>query len=228
MSDLAIERVEWPKRAEPASVVADYIARAGLAPEDTVGIMPSGENARELLFVHRPRPGGGQAGGASIFVHGLQWPGTWRLDGWRPAQSAFATYASDLGLRPEDVYGWFPERWDDQGDTTSWSGWYLAYRDRPEYAAGRERFALREGPYALGDSGSFPGAPDAPAAPSRAGEIRVDESRWPRRRMVLKLKGERMVEYLAEHLAASGLRPEDSFGIGPNKVNEKLWLVSLA
>jgi hypothetical protein len=283
--ELVIDRHEWPRGADSGFVVCQYIAAIGLRPEDTFGVMPSGPNSRDLLFVYRDRPEyaaarqAGAGSGAStegmtgsggpvpvevsdvlagigidlagfgvnveqrgerdptvplatgtIVVHGLQWPGTSRLDRWRPDAAAFNFYRELTGLRAEDVYGYVPGWWthgSGDGDSDRWIGFNLVYRDRPEYAPGRAELATRKGRYEFGDLSSYGGAPDAPLAPERPGAIRVDAQRWPRRRLVLKLKHERMIEYLAEQLPARAIAPEDCYGLGPDKPNEQLWLASL-
>lgn len=284
--DLVIDRRDWPRGVDSGYVACQYIAGIGLRPEDTFGVMPSGENSRDLLFVYRDRPeyaaarqaGAGSgattegmtgAGGpvpaevsemlagmgidlpgygvnveqrgeraptvppaaGTIVIHPLQWPGTSRIDHWRPAPAAFNFYRELTGLRAEDVYGYVPGWWmrtsaDAGGDR--WVGFNLIYRDRPEYAPGRTELATRKGRYEFGDLSSYGGAPDAPLAPERPGAIRVDSQGWPRRRLVLKLKHERMIEYLAEEIPARGIVPEDCYGLGPDKLNEHLWLAWLS
>jgi hypothetical protein len=284
--DLVIDRRDWPRGADSGYVVCQYIAAIGLRPEDTFGVMPSGQNSRDLLFVYRDRPeyaaarragasGGLTAAGmpapggpvpadvsevlaaigvdlagygvdieqrgvpappvplaaGTIVIHGLQWPGTSRLDSWRPAAAAFNFYRDLTGLRPEDVYGYVPASWQrgsGDGDSDKWLGFNLIYRDRPGYAPGRAVLATRKGRYEFGELSSYGGAPDAPLAPERSGAIRVDEQSWPRRRLVLKLKHERMIEYLAQEIPARGALPEDSYGPGPDRLNEHLWHASLS
>ncbi len=55
---------------------------------------------------------------------------------WRP--SIVEAYVSILGLRPEHCYGIWPTH---VGDTGAVYEMAIAYRDRPEYAAGRARYA---------------------------------------------------------------------------------------
>ncbi len=55
---------------------------------------------------------------------------------WKP--SAPEAYLAICGLRPEDVYGFWPTNVGDSGAIFELA---IAYRDRPEYARGRERFA---------------------------------------------------------------------------------------
>ena len=284
--DLVIDRRDWSRGADSRYVACQYIAGVGLRPEDSFGIMPSGENARDLLFIYRDRPeyaAARQAGASdtaaaegmtgtgdpvpaevsemlagmgidlagygvnveqrgerpatvplaagTIVIHSLQWPGTLFLDNWRPAAEAFNFYRGLTRLRPEDVYGYVPEGWDrggGEGDSDNWFGFSLIYRDRPEYAPGRAELAARKGRYEFGELTSYGGAPEAPLAPERPGAIRVDSERWPRRRVVLKLKHERMIEYLAEELPAHGMVPEDCYGLGPDKLNEHLWVARLS
>ena len=310
--ELVIDRREWPKGSDSGDVACEYIAGIGLWPEDTFGVMPSGENSHDLLFVYRDRPeyataretfrssiegtktfslstfgidvevgpGGGEmppefaqamAGPAppvpaevsemlsrmgidlesygvdvqkpgeptptvpvaagTMVIHSLQWPGTLFLDHWRPAAAAFNFYRELTRLRPEDVYGYVPAEWTGgggEGDSDRWTGFNLIYRDRPDYAPGRTDLAMRKGLYEFSGLSSHGGAPDAPLAPQRPGAIRVDEQGWPRRRLVMKLKGDRMIEYLAQEIPARGVRPEDCYGLGPDRLNEHLWLARLS
>ena len=283
--DLVIDRRDWPRGTDSSFLVCQYIAAIGLRPEDTFGVMPSGANSRDLLFVYRDRPeyaAARQAGAGTvattdgvavpggpvpaevsemlagmgidlagygvnveqrgeraatappaagtIVIHPLQWPGTSRIDRWRPAPAAFNFYRELTGLRAEDVYGYVPASWmrtsaDAGGDR--WVGFNLIYRDRPEYLRGRAELATRKGRYEFGELSSYGGAPDAPLAPERPGAIRLDEQQWPRRRLARKLKHERMIEYLADELPARGVSPEDCYGLGPDRGNEHLWLASL-
>lgn len=48
-------------------------------------------------------------------------------------------YIRIVGLKPEHTYGIYPQ-WEGV-DSTTFSGVRFVYADRPEYAAGRERFA---------------------------------------------------------------------------------------
>lgn len=62
-------------------------------------------------------------------------PGGAEGTGWRPA--AVEAYVAIVGLRPEDCFGMWPAKLTEGGVSRT----AIAYRDRPEYAAGRERFA---------------------------------------------------------------------------------------
>ena len=220
-----VDAREWDRGENSAWTIASYIQETALRPEDSYGVMPSGRGARELLFFHRDRPADAPAAPATamIYVHSLQWPDTRGIDGWRPVEAAFVTYCNDVGLRPEDVYGWAPVTWDAQEN--HYRGFNLVYRDRREYAQGRSHFAGRGRIYEFDESGSFPGAPDAPPTEWRGGDIRADREGWPGAGLFRKAKGEKMIEFVRERIDASGLEPEDSFGMGPDKINENFWLV---
>jgi hypothetical protein len=79
------------------------------------------------------------AGGELPYVEVLDTPGSTeprsRAIGWKP--TVVEAYLAIVGLTPEDCFGIWPARASENGVTKM----AVAYRDRPEYAAGRERFA---------------------------------------------------------------------------------------
>ena len=58
------------------------------------------------------------------------------LTGWKP--TVIEAYLGIVGVRPEDCLAVWPGRIGTEGDVHSL---VVAYRDRPDYEAGRERFA---------------------------------------------------------------------------------------
>lgn len=103
-----------------------------------------------------------------VFVHGLQWPGTRRVPGFKDAAGALTYYSEVVGLRPEDTFGFLPGRWNTSTDIDHWGSFYLLYADRPEYEAGRARLAALPGRHDTGDSAGYR-EPLRPASPSRQG-----------------------------------------------------------
>lgn len=217
---VSIDVQEWPGGAEAPEVVAGYVRAIGLRPEDSYGVLPAGDG---LVFVYRDRPEyeaaragalpapdaeaimdmfgldarGQRSGAATLFVHRVRWPASPAL---------FEEYRASVGVRPEDMYGFFPNSASDGGGACC-----LAYRDRPEYAAARDGLGWEALP-----SLSFPDMPDAPGASDAApGRVSLDVSPWPRGR----LDG-----YLTEMVSSMGLAPEDCYGLGANAASTTLWL----
>ena len=131
---IAVDVQPWPRGASAGRVVADHVRALGLRPEDSFGVLPDGG---ELVFVYRDRREyEGARGGLALEPHeaaimdmfDLGSPGTAPFVYHLPWSSA-GDYLQTVGVRPGDAYGFFPA-----GDALC-----FAYRDRPEYAAGRER-----------------------------------------------------------------------------------------
>jgi hypothetical protein len=132
-------------------------------------------------------------------------------------------YCATVGLRAEDAYGVFPwgsrtsSSGGDDAVDTEWDDYWVVYRDRPEYAAGRAAYAAE-----MDDKGRWPAPVTAPGvgepsgAASGGGEIEVDRERWPRALLVIKQTGGQLADSLEAMIAARAYGPEDSFGFCPN------------
>src|SRR4051812_16405593 len=132
-------------------------------------------------------------------------------------------YCATVGLRPEDTYGVFP--WGSRtsssaGDAvggTEWDDYWVVYRDRPSYAAGREAYAGE-----MDDKGHWPppltapGVSEASEGASAGGEVEVDRERWPRALLVIRQTGGQLADSLEEAIAARSYGPEASFGFCPS------------
>jgi hypothetical protein len=173
-----------------------------------------------------PSPGGVPAAPAApdappIVVHRL-YP---RIDE-RSTQEQLAAYlpayVQAVGLCPEDVYGVWPRRTrlaDRAGgvnDPSVWDDYWIIYRDRPEYAPGRDAYAAEmsesRGLFASLRRSTWP-EPEivpgvaGPAAGSPAAGIRVDDA-----------------NDVVEAIARTGLAPEDSFGCCPDFNQRRMQL----
>jgi hypothetical protein len=147
-------------------------------------------------------------------------------------------YRNALGLCPEDVYGVFPRNTrltsssSGGGDTEIWDDYWIIYRERPEYAAGRAAWAsqmnVKEG-LAERMFGSFVDGGDtwpaaellpgiAPASTTKfdGARVEVEHERWPRQKVVMRKKGDALGDALSEKIAGWGYAPEDSFGFCPD------------
>jgi hypothetical protein len=139
-------------------------------------------------------------------------------------------YCETVGLAPEDTYGVFP--WGtrtssggaDDPDTTEWDDFWIVYRDRPEYAAGREAYAKEmDGKGRWPEPVISPGIGDAPAAGPGSGRVKVEKDGWPRKALVVKQKGPELGESLREKISKWGYEPEDSFGFCPNFAHRGIY-----
>ena len=107
-------------------------------------------------------------GGAAIVAHRI-YPGMRMRSSARQLNRFLPRYRDTVGVHPEDVYGIFPwgTRASHTSDSTSteWDDYWIVYRDRPEYAAGRDAYAAE-----MDKKGRWPqpviapGTGEAPAA----------------------------------------------------------------
>ena len=145
-------------------------------------------------------------------------------------------YCAALRLCSEDVYGVFPRSTTtaagNQGNSNVavWDDYWIIYRDRPEYAAGRAAWAAEMNePHGLfermGSSlvrGSWPEAQVVPgvAEPGRASfdgsQPAVRREGWPHEKLVMRKKGPELGEALSEKIGGWGYAPEDSLGFCPD------------
>ena len=150
-------------------------------------------------------------------------------------------YCQQVGLCPEDVYGVFPRqiRTNPSADDNDmmWEDYWIVYRDRPEYAQGRQAWTdqmnakLEKGimgrlaKRVSGDwpeAQSFPGVAEA-AQPGSAGRIKVEKERWPREKLVVRKRGPELGDALRKKIGGWGYRPEDSFGFCPDYDNGAIY-----
>ncbi len=140
-------------------------------------------------------------------------------------------YRDELSLCPEDVYGVFPRTTrtshtagDSGGSSTEWDDFWVVYRDRPEYEAGRAAWAKE-----MNKKGKWPEAEITPgvASPSSVpfdkAKIKVEKDRWPRQAMVMRKKGTDLGDALREKISKWGYEPEDSFGFAPDFDNSAIY-----
>jgi hypothetical protein len=167
-------------------------------------------------------------GGAAIVAQRI-YPGIRRRSSTRQLDHFLPIYRDTVGLRPEDVYGVFP--WQtrmssagaDNTSSTEWDDFWIVYRDRPEYAAGREVYAT-----GADEKGRWPepviapGVGDAPAAGPQ-GKLEVEKDRWPRKALVLKQTDTELADSLREKISKWGFRPEDSYGFCPNFPHSSIY-----
>jgi hypothetical protein len=171
-----------------------------------------------------PSPGGTAAAPAApdappIVVHRL-FPELNRRSSGAQLGAFLPGYRDALGLCPEDVYGVFPRRTRStsrsQGGNNIdvWEDYWIVYRDRPEYAGGREAWAsAMNEPRGLAQrmvsklaQNSWP-PPEVvpgvagPGAATVTGTVKVDDAK---------------LEDVKEAIGRRGYAPEDSFGVCPD------------
>jgi hypothetical protein len=170
------------------------------------------------------------AGGGPAIVAQRLYPDMRVRNSTRQLNRFLPIYCEKLGLAPEDTYGVFPWRTRtgsggaDTPDTMEWDDYWIVYRDRPRYAAGREGYAKE-----MDDKGRWPdpvlspGVGDAQAAEAGPGEVNVERDGWPRKALVVKQKGPELGESLREKIGKWGYEPEDSFGFCPNFSHRSIY-----
>jgi hypothetical protein len=153
-----------------------------------------------------PSPGGATAAPAApnappIVVHRL-YPRIDRRSTQEQLSAHLPAYVQALSLCPEDVYGVWPRRTrlaDRAGgfnDPSVWDDYWIVYRDRPEYAPGRDAYSLRQSSWP--EPEIVPGVA-GPAAGRPAAAISVEDE-----------------NDVLEAITRTGLAPEDSFGCCPD------------
>jgi hypothetical protein len=171
----------------------------------------------------------GGDGGAPIVAHRL-YPGVRMRSSTRQLDHFLPTYCETVGVLPQDVYGVFPRetRWSsggaDNADSKEWDDYWIVYRDRPEYEAGRQAYAQgadRKGRWP--DPVIAPGVGEAPASTDRGGKLKVEKDRWPRKALVVKQTGTELADSLREKISKWGYEPEDSYGFCPNFPHSSIY-----
>jgi hypothetical protein len=187
-----------------------------------------------------PTPGGAQAAPAAadappIAVHRL-YPKLYKRSSSDQLDCFMPRYRDMLRLCPEDVYGVFPRhtmstsRSQGGNNIDVWEDYWIAYRDRPEYAQGRAAWAnemnepggFTEKMFSSMMDGSWPEAEVVPGVASPGTSafdgagVKVKEERWPREKLVMRKKGAELGDALSDKIAGWGYQPEDSFGFCPD------------
>jgi len=187
-----------------------------------------------------PAPGGVQAAAAAhnappIVVHRL-YPRLYKRSFGDQLDFFMPRYRDVLGLCSEDVYGVFPRhtqavsRGESRNTINVWDDYWLIYRDRPEYAQGREAWANEmnepggwtEKMFSSMMKGSWPDAEIVPGItePSTTAfdgnAVQVQKDGWPREMLVVREKGSELGDALREKVARWGYEPEDSLGFCPD------------
>jgi hypothetical protein len=205
-------------RASNAITEAEYLKLAGEALGPTEQTAPP------------PPPGRSSEGGSGppIIAHRI-YPGRWRSSG-RQLDYFLPRYRDALGLRSDDTYGVLPRGTTETLETGSneWDDYWVVYRDRPEYAAGREEWARK-----MNKKGNwpepmvYPGVGEAPSLthdPGGAGgKLRIEKQGWPRKALVKRETGDELGASMRDRLERWGYGPEDSFGLSPNYTNRSIY-----
>jgi hypothetical protein len=172
---------------------------------------------------------GAPSGGPEIVAQRL-YPGIRRRSSTRQLNHFLPIYLETVGLRPEDTYGVFPfgtrysSGGSDGGDTTEWDDYWIVYRDRPEYASGREAYAA-----AMDKKGRWPapvvapGVGEGPEGTTGVGKLKVEKDGWPRKALVVKQTGSELADSLREKISKWGYEPEDSYGFCPNFPHRSIY-----
>jgi hypothetical protein len=137
-------------------------------------------------------------------------------------------YAKTLGLCSEDVYGVYPRDTRTsstaESSTTEWDDFWIVYRDRPEYAAGRDAWAKdmnKKGKWP--EAEIYPGVAEPGSSVFDKPKIKVEKDRWPREKMVVRKKGSDLGDSLREKLGKWGYEPEASYGFCPDFDNSAIY-----
>jgi hypothetical protein len=181
-----------------------------------------------------PEPGTAPAAKAAtdapqIVLHRV-YPGLRMRSSTRQLNHFMPDYRDALGLCSEDVYGVFPRETrtspgGEQGASTiEWDDFWIVYRDRDEYAQGRETWAKemnKKGDWP--EAEVFPGVAEPGKASFDKAKVTVEKDRWPRAKMVMKKQGSDLGDALREKIGKWGYEPEDSLGFCPDFDNSGIY-----
>ena len=172
---------------------------------------------------------GAPTGGAEIVAHRI-YPGLRRRSSTRQLNRFLPIYCETVGLDPKDVYGVFPfkTRYSASGadntDTKEWDDFWIVYRDRPSYEAGRASYATEmDGKGRWPEPVRAPGVGEAPATGFGPGKVEVEKERWPRKALVVKQTGAELADSLRQKISDWGYGPEDSYGFCPNFAHGSIY-----
>jgi hypothetical protein len=166
--------------------------------------------------------------GGTIVSHRL-YPGLRMRSSTRQLNHFVPRYRDQLSLRSEDVYGVIPRSTrissgSDGGDNLEWDDYWIVYRDRPEYEAGRAAWAQemsKKGKWP--DAALSPGTGEAPGISFDEGKIKSEKDLWPRQKLVMRKSGSELGNALRKKIGKWGYEPEQSFGFCPSFPNESIY-----
>ena len=179
-----------------------------------------------------PTPAGAEAAPAAAnapaIVAQRLYPGLRMRSSTRQLDDFLPKYVETLALCPEDVYGVYPRSTrtstTDASSSTAWDDFWIVYRDRDEYALGRDAWAKE-----MNKKGNWPEAEVFPGIAEPGGavydkpKIKVEKDRWPREKMVVRKKGTDLGDALREKIGKWGYEPEASYGFCPDYDNGKIY-----
>jgi hypothetical protein len=172
--------------------------------------------------------GAGMPAAEGSIVADRLYPGLRSRSSTRQLNHFLPRYRDELGLRSEDVYGVFPwlTRTSNVGDSSSteWDDFWIVYRDRPEYAGGRESWAKsmdKKGRWP--ETQVYPGVGEAPGLGPDQAKVEVEKDRWPREKLVMRKTGSDLADVLREKIGGWGYRPEDALGLCPDFDNSAIY-----
>src|SRR5262245_35842303 len=201
-------------RASGAVTEAEYM---GLAAE---ALGPTG--------APEPPASPGAEPGGRIVSHRL-YPGLHTRSSGRQLNYFLPRYRDTVGLRSDDTYGVLPRgtRQTVETSSTEWDDYWIVYRDRPEYEAGREEWGRT-----MNKKGNWPeiqvfsGVGEAPGLTHDpggvAGKVKLEKD-GSRRRLVKRETGADLGDSLREKIEKWGYEPESSFGVSPNYTNRSIY-----
>ena len=109
---------------------------------------------------------------------------------------------------------------------TEWDDFWIIYRDREEYAQGREAWAKE-----MNKKGKWPQAEALPGVAERNAydkpKIEVEKDRWPREKVVMRQKGSDLGDALREKIGKWGYEPEGLLRLLP-RLRQRQDLLRLA
>lgn len=204
-------------------------------------VMEQARRLRDAGALEMPEPAAASASGelstapapsgAPEIVAQRLYPGLRMRSSTRQLDDFMPDYRELVQLCPDDVYGVYPRDYgtvgatNDDAGSTEWDDYWVVYRDRPEYAAGREAWAekMSKKKRTWPEPESLPGVAAASGSAFDGGKVQVKKERWPRRKLVIRKKDSELADELRAKIGKWGYEPEDSLGFCPGYGNGTIY-----
>jgi hypothetical protein len=222
---------EWTPTAAPnpekLERLANLLASGAITNEEYMKLVQeatsgaAAHGAEQQAAVESAVPAAG-----SIVAHRL-YPAMRRRVSTRQLDHFLPRYRDTLKLASEDVYGVLPRvtrlSTSDGDQDLEWDDFWIVYRDRPEYAAGREAWAAEMDKDKWPEAVTVPGVSEPSGAAFDGAKVETEKDVWPRSMLVMRKRSDDLGDAIRQKISKWGYEPEDSMGFCPSFRNEGIY-----